>query len=160
MLKLYTGFLAFFLWSPLGNYEKKSCLNELKFWEASRNHKSSICWKFQYSNSKNGESPPKSISSFPNRDPLLFANRQKLPLRTCTLIVLGSEFEGLHWNMPLWDLLTFWMISELTVTPGRQCWLKIKRTLLWLSLFDHSDTSTSWNITRVCSLFELGLYLA
>ena len=88
---------------------------------------------------------------------ILFANHQKhLPLRTCTLIVLGSEFEGLHWNMPLWDLLTFWMISELTVTPGRQCWLKIKRTLLWLSLFDHSDTSTSWNITRVliCSCHQ------
>ena len=28
---------------------KKSCLNELKFWEASRNQKWSICWKFQLS---------------------------------------------------------------------------------------------------------------
>ena len=27
----------------------KSCLNEVKFWEASENHKSSICWKFQLS---------------------------------------------------------------------------------------------------------------
>ena len=45
-------------------------LNEFKFWEASWNQKSSICWKFQYSNSKNGESPPKYISSIPDRDPL------------------------------------------------------------------------------------------
>jgi hypothetical protein len=29
--KLYIGFSAFFLWSPPGNYEKKSCLNKLKF---------------------------------------------------------------------------------------------------------------------------------
>ena len=31
------GFSAFLLWSPLGNYEKKSYLNKLKFWGASRN---------------------------------------------------------------------------------------------------------------------------
>ena len=66
---IHTGFSAFFLWSTLGNCEKRSCLNELKFWEAARKHKKSICWEFQYSNSKNGESPHKSISSFPNRDP-------------------------------------------------------------------------------------------
>ena len=36
-------FAAFFLWSPLGNYENKSCLNELKFFEISGNPKSSIC---------------------------------------------------------------------------------------------------------------------
>ena len=47
----FGNFSAFFLWSPLGNYEKKSCLNKLKFWEASRNQKRSICWKFQLSNS-------------------------------------------------------------------------------------------------------------
>jgi hypothetical protein len=29
--KLYIGFSAFFLWSPLGNNEKKSYLNKLKF---------------------------------------------------------------------------------------------------------------------------------
>merc|ERR1712051_678438 len=27
----FGNFSAFFLWSPLGNYEKKSCLNKLKF---------------------------------------------------------------------------------------------------------------------------------
>ena len=41
--------LNFFLWSPPWNNENKSCLNELKFWEASENHKLSICWKFQLS---------------------------------------------------------------------------------------------------------------
>ena len=46
---LFLGFSAFFLWSLLRNYDKKSCLNNLKFWEASRNHKWSICWKFQLS---------------------------------------------------------------------------------------------------------------
>ena len=40
----------FFFWIfPLWNNENKSCLYELKFWEASENHKSSICWKFQLS---------------------------------------------------------------------------------------------------------------
>ena len=43
--RLSIVFLNFSLWSPLN----KSCLNELKFWEASENHKSSICWKFQLS---------------------------------------------------------------------------------------------------------------
>ena len=39
--RLQIGFSAFFL----RNNEKKSCRNELKFWEASRNHKSSLSWK-------------------------------------------------------------------------------------------------------------------
>ena len=39
----------FFPLVPPWNNENKSCLNELKFWEASKNHKSSICWKFQLS---------------------------------------------------------------------------------------------------------------
>ena len=39
--------LNFSLWSPLWNNENKSCLNELKFWEAPEIYKSSICWKFQ-----------------------------------------------------------------------------------------------------------------
>ena len=43
------GFSAFFFWSPLGNNKNKSCLNKLKFWEASWNQKRSICWKFQIS---------------------------------------------------------------------------------------------------------------
>ena len=59
---LYIGFSAFFLWSPLGNYEKKSCLNKLKFGEASRNQKRSICWKFKLSISlgtqKSAKTPP------------------------------------------------------------------------------------------------------
>ena len=37
--------IEFFPW----NNENKSCLNELKFWETSKNHKSSISWKFQLS---------------------------------------------------------------------------------------------------------------
>ena len=36
-----------FSFGPPWKLWKKSCLNELKFWEASRNHKWSICWKFQ-----------------------------------------------------------------------------------------------------------------
>ena len=58
----YGNFSAFFLWSPLGNYEKKSCLNKLKFGEASRNQKRSICWKFKLSISlgtqKSAKTPP------------------------------------------------------------------------------------------------------
>ena len=47
--RLFIVFLIFSLWSPLWNNRNKSCLNELKFWEASENHKSSICWKCQLS---------------------------------------------------------------------------------------------------------------
>ena len=47
--KLSIVFFNFSLWSPIWNNENKSCLNELKFWEASENHKSSLCWKFQLS---------------------------------------------------------------------------------------------------------------
>ena len=42
-------FLNFSLGYPLRNNENKSCLNELKFWEASENHKSRVCWTFQLS---------------------------------------------------------------------------------------------------------------
>ena len=34
---------------PLETMKKKSCINKLKFWEASRNQKRSICWKFKLS---------------------------------------------------------------------------------------------------------------
>ena len=61
-------FLAFFLWSPLGNYEKNK---SSKWAQILRGFsKRSICWKFQYSISKNVKSPPISGSSFSNRDPL------------------------------------------------------------------------------------------
>ena len=36
----------FSLWSQLWNNENKSRLYELKFWEASENHKGSMFWKF------------------------------------------------------------------------------------------------------------------
>ena len=49
LLRLSIVFLNFSLWFHLWNIEIKSCLNELKFWEASENYKSSICWKFQLS---------------------------------------------------------------------------------------------------------------
>ena len=60
-------FSVFFLWSPIGNHEKKSCLNKLKFWEASRNHKRSLSREFQYSILKNAEMShiPASISENP-----------------------------------------------------------------------------------------------
>ena len=90
--KLYIVFSAFFLWSPLGNYEKKSCLNELKFWEASINFKWSICWKSQYSISKIGESPPISVSSFPNGYPLfLIFFEKKCSSSRENLLKLGAE---------------------------------------------------------------------
>ena len=53
---------------PLGNYEKKSCLNKLKFWEASRNQKRSIYWKFKLSISlgtqKSVKTPPAVAKMF------------------------------------------------------------------------------------------------
>ena len=44
-------------WKPW----KKSCLNKLKFWEASRNQKRSICWKFQLSISLGRQKFPSTI---------------------------------------------------------------------------------------------------
>ena len=59
-------FQHFFFGPPLETM-KKSCLNKLKFWEASRNYKRSLSWKFQYSILKNGETShiPASISENP-----------------------------------------------------------------------------------------------
>ena len=58
----YGNFSAFFLWSPLGNCKKKSCLNKLKFGEASRNLQRRTCWKFKLSISlgtqKSAKTPP------------------------------------------------------------------------------------------------------
>ena len=48
-LQKNNGDFEFFPFLPPWNNKNKSCLNELKFWEASENHKSSICWKFQLS---------------------------------------------------------------------------------------------------------------
>ena len=64
------SFFPFSFWSPLGNYEKQSCLKELKFCEVSENLKSSICWKFQLSISKNGKSTILCIFVFPISYPL------------------------------------------------------------------------------------------
>ena len=60
----YGNFSAFFLWSPLGNYEKNSCLNKLKFGEASQNQKRSICWKFKLSISLGTQKSPSTIQAW------------------------------------------------------------------------------------------------
>ena len=44
-----------FSFDPPSETLKKSCRNEFKFWEASRNHKSSSCWKFHNSILKNAK---------------------------------------------------------------------------------------------------------
>ena len=56
--KLPIVFSAFFLWKLW----KKSCLNEFKFWEASRNQKSSLSWKFHNSILKNAKESQLSAS--------------------------------------------------------------------------------------------------
>ena len=65
--KLYIVFFSIFPLVPHWKPWKKSCLNKLKFWEASRNHKRSLSWKFQYSILKNAETShiPASISENP-----------------------------------------------------------------------------------------------
>ena len=55
-------FFAFFLWSPLDTKKKKSCLNKLKCWEASRNCESSSSWKFHNSILKNTKTSELSAS--------------------------------------------------------------------------------------------------
>ena len=70
----YGNFSAFFLWSPFGNYEKKSCLNKLKFWEASRNQKRSICWKFQLSISLGTQKSPSTIQAWAKLNKLFCLN--------------------------------------------------------------------------------------
>ena len=66
----FGNFSEFFLWSPIGNHEKKSCLNTLKFWEASRNHKRSLSWKFKHSILKNAETSHIPASTSENPVPL------------------------------------------------------------------------------------------
>ena len=55
-------FFSIFPLVPPWKLWKKSCLNKLKFWEASRNQKRSICWKFKLSISlgtqKSAKTPP------------------------------------------------------------------------------------------------------
>ena len=55
-------FFSIFPLVPPWKLWKKSCLNNLKFWEASGNQKRSICWKFQLSISletqKSAKIPP------------------------------------------------------------------------------------------------------
>ena len=60
-------------------YENKSCLNDLKLWGASENHKSSICWKFQLfiscGTQKSAKTPlpvAKMICPFIGYKPILF----------------------------------------------------------------------------------------
>ena len=48
-LENFFWFFSIFPLVPPWKLWKKSCLNKLKFWEASRNQKRSICWKFQLS---------------------------------------------------------------------------------------------------------------
>ena len=66
-------FFSIFPLVPPWKLWKKNCLNKLKFWEASRNQKRSICWKFQVSISlgtqKSAKIPPavgKMIKPFYN----------------------------------------------------------------------------------------------
>jgi hypothetical protein len=54
-------FFSCFPLVPLWKLWKKSCLNELKFWEASRNCLWSICWKFQQSISLGSKKSPSTI---------------------------------------------------------------------------------------------------
>ena len=54
-----------------GHYEKKvAYLNELNFWEASRNHESSLSWKFHKSILKNAKTSQLSASIFDKVVPL------------------------------------------------------------------------------------------
>ena len=108
---IFGNFSAFFLWSPLGNYEKKSCLNELKFWEASRNHngnpKSVVC-----------EHPYLRIL-FPFILNLTYSWNENLMLgchsRDCNapLLFNDSKIKMCHFNQVhgTWD---FWQQSENT----------------------------------------------
>ena len=80
-----------------------------------------------------------------------------LPFRTWTLICLASEFEGIHWKTPLWDLLTRCISRELTVTPGRQFWLKINLTLA--SFCECSDTSTNWKSKTIFEFSRQNAYV-
>ena len=92
---------------------KKSCLNELKFWEASRNQNWSICWKFQYSISKIGESPLISGSSFPNRDPQKGIHNEKFKKKIYIFIWFSSEvWKVTSVNYPYNDAFSYMNIKK------------------------------------------------
>ena len=99
----FGNFSAFFLWSPLGNYEKKSCLNKLKFWEASRNQKRSICWKFQLSISLGTQKGTGAIGAGPTM----------IKPFTCRAMVCLA---------PCWPWITPGLWRAIRCWPGWSCW--------------------------------------
>ena len=104
--KLYIAlvFEVFFLWSPLGNYEKKSCLNKLKFWEASRNQKRSICWKFQLSISLGRQKSPSTIQPGQQLNKPFWKKRNKTNrIKGCDVTVTFVVIVNLAWfNWNFW----------------------------------------------------------
>ena len=80
-----------------------------------------LCSKFGYIISKIGKSPPKSSSSFPNRDPLL----QNLPLtfdRMYCSQKLGEDFAKF-----LWPSQNIWTLIFLTFFEKKyNNWIKFK----------------------------------
>ena len=99
----YGNFSASFFWSPLGNYEKKSCLNKLKFWEASRNQKRSICWKFQLSISLGTQKSPSTIQAWAKLNkPFYSESKVSSPeirtfLGTLFICILTFSYVLNHW---------------------------------------------------------------
>ena len=60
--KIANCFFIIFPLVPPRKLWKKNCLNELKFWEASGNHNSSLSWKFHNSISKKAKTSQLSAS--------------------------------------------------------------------------------------------------
>ena len=105
-------FFSIFPLVPPWKLWKKSCLNELKFWEASRNHKSSLPWKLHNSILKNAKTSQLSASISEEVVPLFEMRPLKIVLyrgiRTIPGIVLSEivlSGDPLYFYSPVTSLL-------------------------------------------------------
>ena len=83
-------FFSIFPLVPPWKLWKKSCLNKLKFWEASQNQKRSICWKFQISISLGTQKSAKNPPTCRQDDQTLF----------CGMYGYSAKSTIAPWNIP------------------------------------------------------------
>ena len=100
----YTLVFQHFLFGPPLETMEKSCLNKLKFWEASRNPKRSICWKFQLSISLGRQKSPSTIQPGLKLNKPFWSRQMWWHFLTRV-----KHFDGECVNLVFWD---YWRLIE------------------------------------------------
>ena len=115
---------------------KKSCLNKLKFWEASRNLKRSLCWKFQLSISLGTQKSSSTIQAWAKLNkPFWFFEKNGS--------ILGQYFicPGIFWAESLQKnlFLCSWEITEKFFCQNFE--INFQFSTLWIWLFGIFDNA-------------------